>query len=87
MRVLKYLKGKRNMVLNLSVELVSMIRWWVDASYNAHDDCRCHTGAMMYLWKGSMLSNPMKQKLNVCSSTEGKLVGADDMLGYVLWYK
>ena len=41
----------------------------------------------MYLWKGYMLSNPMKHNLNVCSSTEGELVGANDMLGYVLWDK
>ena len=29
----------------------------------------------------------MKHNLNVCSSTEGELVGANDMLGYVLWDK
>ena len=37
-RLLKYLKGKRHMKLILSVDSVSIIRWWVDASYNYHDD-------------------------------------------------
>ena len=64
-----------------------MIMWWVYASYNDHDDCKGNTGAMMYLWKGYVLSKSMDQKLNVLSSTKGELVGDDDMLGYLLWDK
>ena len=56
-------------------------------SYNAHDDFNGHNEAIMSLGKGSVLSKSTKQKLNVRSSTEGELVGADDMLGYVLWGK
>ena len=37
-RVLKYLKGKRHIKTTFPVDSVSMIRWWVDASYNYHDD-------------------------------------------------
>ncbi len=54
-----------------------MIRWWVDASYNAHDDCRGQTGAMMSLGKGAVIIKSSKQKL---SSLVGELVGIDEAL-------
>ena len=38
-RLLSYLKGIRNLKLTLSVDSMSIIKWWVDASYNTHDDC------------------------------------------------
>eukprot|EP00804_Cyclotella_cryptica_P004278 CCRYP_013488-RB/>CCRYP_013488-RB protein AED:0.37 eAED:0.20 QI:0/-1/0/1/-1/0/1/0/257 len=55
-RVLKYLKGTKHMSLTLSLEDMSVIRWWVDVSYNAHHDCRGQTGAMMSLGKGAIMS-------------------------------
>ena len=70
-RLLKYLKRAKHMKLTLLVESVSMIMWWVDASYNADDDCKGHTGEMMSLEKGDVLSKSMKKKLNVRISTEG----------------
>eukprot|EP00804_Cyclotella_cryptica_P014940 CCRYP_000553-RA/>CCRYP_000553-RA protein AED:0.33 eAED:0.33 QI:0/0/0/1/0/0/2/0/128 len=42
-RVLKYLNGTQHMRLRLGVEDLRIIQWWVDASYNVHEDCR---GAM-----------------------------------------
>ena len=45
--VLKYLKSKIYMKLTFLVNSVPMIRWWVDASYNSHGDCKGHIGAMM----------------------------------------
>ena len=84
-RVLKYLKGTLHMKLRLTVENLGIIRWWVDASYNVHDDCKGQTGAMMSLGQGAPISFSRKQKLNVRSSTEGELVGIDDALPYILW--
>jgi hypothetical protein len=84
-RLLKYLKGTKHMKLTLSVDTLSVIRWWVDASYNVHEDCRGHTGAMMSLGRGAPISFSRKQKLNVRSSCEGKLVGIDDALPLILW--
>ena len=46
-RVLRYLKGTLHMKLKLSVENLGIIRWWVDASYNVHDDCKGQTGAII----------------------------------------
>eukprot|EP00804_Cyclotella_cryptica_P008702 CCRYP_018543-RA/>CCRYP_018543-RA protein AED:0.42 eAED:0.42 QI:0/0/0/1/1/1/2/0/192 len=84
-RVLKYLKGTKHMCLTLSVEDMSVICWWVNASYNTHHDCRGQTGAMMSLGKGAVMSFLRKQKLNVRSSAEGELVGIDDALPWMLW--
>jgi hypothetical protein len=84
-RLLKYLKGTKHMKLTLSVDSLSTIRWWVDASYNVHDDCRGHTGAMMSLGRGAPISFSRKQKVNVRSSCEGELVGIDDALPLILW--
>ncbi len=53
-RVPKYLKGTKHIKLSLSVDDMSVIRWWVDASYNAHEDCHGQTGAMMLLGKGAV---------------------------------
>ena len=84
-RVLKYLKGTRHMKLNLTVDDLSVIKWWVDASDRTHWDCKGHTGAMMSLGKGAVLSYSGKQKLNTKSSTESELVGADTVLTRVIW--
>ena len=43
-----------------------------------------HTGAMMSLGKGAVLSYSWKHKINVKSSTESELVGADQSLAHVL---
>jgi hypothetical protein len=83
--VLKYLKGTKHMKLTLTVDRMGVIRWWVDASYNAHEDCRGQTGAMMSLGRGAAISFSRKQKLNVRSSSEGELVGIDDALPHILW--
>ena len=74
-----------HMKLKLSVENMGMVQWWVDASYNVHEDCRGQTGAMMGLGKGAVVSKSMKQKLNVRSSSEGEPVRIDDALPWILW--
>ena len=45
--LLKYLKSTKHMRLKLSVEILSFIQWWVDASYLTHTNCKGYTGAMM----------------------------------------
>ena len=53
-------------------------------SYNTNDDCKGNTGAVMTLGEGAIIIVSCKRKLNVKSSTEGELVGADDALGKVI---
>jgi hypothetical protein len=87
MRVMKYLNGTKEENLTLSADNLRVVKWYVDASFAVHPDFKSHTGAMMMLGKGAMQSITRKQKLNVQSSTEGKLVVADDAATMILWTK
>ena len=84
-RVLKYLKGTRHMKLTISINDLSTVRWWVDASDRTHEDCKGHTGVMMTLGKGALVSGSRKHKINTKSSTEAELVALDDALPTILW--
>ena len=83
--VLKYLKGTRHMKLNISIDTMSTIQWYVDASYGTHKDMRGHTGMIMTMGKGAIMSASKKQKLNSKSSTESELIGVDDVISQILW--
>ena len=84
-RVLRYLKGTKHMKLTLSIDNMNVIKWWIDASDRTHMDCKGHTGGMMSLGKGAIMSYSSKQKINTKSSTESELVGADQLLSRVIW--
>ena len=58
---------------------------WVDASFAVHPDMKSHTGGAMSMGKGVIYGTSTRQKLNTKSSTEGELVGANDVLPQVLW--
>ena len=59
----------------------------MDASFAVHPDFKSHTGAMMTMGKGAIMSISRKQKLNTRSSTEAELVGVDDIAVMILWTK
>jgi hypothetical protein len=71
--------------LILRADRLNIIKWWFDASFATHDDCRGHTGATMSLVKGSIIRMSKKQKINTRSSTECELVGDDDAMPQVMW--
>ncbi len=83
-RLLGYLKGL-HMPLILSADSLTLSRWWVDAAYAVHHDCRGHTGAGMSFGQGMAMSYSWKHKINTKSSTEAEIVGVEDSLGYILW--
>jgi hypothetical protein len=66
---------------------MSIIKWWVDASYAVHADCRGHMSAMMSLGERAVTSFSKKKKINGKSSTEGELIGVDDAMPRILWTK
>ena len=84
-RVFGYLKGTLHMPLVLSADSLTLSRWWVDADYAVHSDCKGHTGAGMSFGQGMAVSYSWKQKVMTKSSTEAELVGVDNTLGYILW--
>jgi hypothetical protein len=86
-RVIKYLRKTTDLVLRLSADNLNIIKWWIDASYGAHQDMRSHTGGVMSTGTGAASSTLKKQKLNTKSSTEAELIGIDDVLPQALWTK
>jgi hypothetical protein len=87
MRVLKYLNGTKGENLTLSADILRVVKWYVDASFAVHPDFKSHTGAMMTLGKEATQSIARKQKMNVRSSAEGKLVAVDNAATMILWTK
>ena len=73
-RGLMYLKGTLHMKLNITVDSLSTIRWYVDASYGVHSDCKDHTGVMMTLGVGASMAMSKAHKLNTKSSTAPDLI-------------
>jgi len=61
--------------------------WFVDTAFTVHPDFKSHTSGAMTLGRGCTLNGSRKQKLNTRSSTEAKLVGADDMSQLIFWAK
>ena len=62
-------------------------KWYVDASYVIHDDCKGHSGALVTLGQCTITSFSCKQKLNAKSSTETELIGVDDVMPQILWMR
>jgi hypothetical protein len=88
MRVMQYLNGTKGENLTLSADNLRVVKWYVlDASFAVHPDFKSHTDAMMMLGKGAMQSIARKQKMNMRSSTEGRLVPVDDTATMILWTK
>jgi hypothetical protein len=84
-RVIRYLRGTRELPLTLEVNDLSTVRWWVDAAFAVHPDMKGHTGATMSMGKGVIYSSSTRQKLNTRSSTEAELVGVDDAMTGIIW--
>ena len=87
LRLLHYIKGSINDVLILRADDLTVIKWYVDASFAVHQDFKSHTGASMTFGNGAPIAMSKKQKLNTRSSTEAELVGVDDAINMILWTK
>ena len=84
-RCLRYLRDSKHLSLTLEADDMTVIQWWIDASFATHPNCCSHTGATLSFGKGSVYSMSSKQKLNTRSSTEAELVGINDVMSMVLW--
>jgi hypothetical protein len=82
---MRFLRGTINDPFTLEADNLSMIKWWIDASYAVQPDMKSHTGGMMSLGRGANYSTSNKQKINVRSSTEAELVGVNDCMPQCLW--
>ena len=86
-RLMDYLKRTKDECLIIKMDDSNTIKWYIDVAYAVHPDMRSHTGAIMTMGKGSIISISSKQKVNARSSTEAELIGIDDIISNVLWAK
>ena len=56
----------------------------MDASFAVHPDFKSHSGRVMTMDTGAMMSGSSKQKLNTRSSCKAELVGVDDFATKIL---
>ena len=84
-RCLSYVQGTKMLCLTLEAKDMSVIHWWIDASFAVHDDYKSHTGACLSFGRGCPVNISSKQKINTHSSTEAELVVINDAMAWVLW--
>ena len=66
---------------------LSVINFWVDASFAAHPNCKGHTGAMVSRVSGSIMEISWKKKIDRRISTEAEIVGSYNALTQCLWLR
>lgn len=84
-RLILYLRDTAKLPLTLQADDTRIIKWWIDAAYAVHNDCKSQSGAAMTLGRGMTYSSSVRQKINTRSSTEAELVGVNDFMPQVLW--
>ena len=83
--LVRYIRATIHLPLIIGWDESGTLLWNVDDSFAVHSNYKSHTGAVLTLGKGALLSLSMKQKLNTKSSTEAKLVGYDDSMNSIVW--
>jgi hypothetical protein len=84
-RVLMYLNGTKYLKLQLSVDNLGLLKWFVHTSHNTHWDCKGHGGTMFIMGRGAATSYSRKVKLNLRSSTKTELLTLDMCMPEMLW--
>jgi hypothetical protein len=87
LKVLGFLNGTIDDVLTLEADNTQTMSWYIDAAFAVHTNMKSHTGAILTMGKGAIISDSLKQKVNVRSSTESEIVGVDDEISKVIWAK
>ena len=79
------LQVSKKLALTLEDDDISIVKWWVDASFMVHKDMHSHTGGTMSLCKGAIYFTSTCQKFSTKSFTEAKLVAVDNVMLMILW--
>ena len=53
-RIIKYLRGTRDLVLTLESDNTGTEKWWVDATFAVHHCMKTHTDVMMTIARGAL---------------------------------
>ena len=80
-RVIKYVQETVHLPLIIGVDGSGNLVWNIDTAFVVHPDCKSHTGAVLMMGHGVVLSISSKQKINTKSSTEAELIGVSEYKG------
>ena len=86
-RVIRYIRVTLHIPLIIRADRLSVIKWWVYASFDAHPYCKGNTGSMVSMGSGLIMELYHNQKINGKRSTESKTVAEDDNLPPCLWLR
>ena len=84
-RVLRYVCPPIILPLNLRADSLTVIKWWVDASYTSHTDMRGHMGDNMSFVRGSITGIARKKNINAKISMEAEIIGANNAMPQMIW--
>ena len=59
-QLLKYINGTKNGRLQLSMDNLNVVKWYVDASFAVHPDFKSHTGGVMTYGRGAPIMDSQK---------------------------
>ena len=86
-RTIQYIRGTKNLGLELEILNPGQVYAYVDASYGVHSDMKSHTGCVISLGRGIIYGKSSTQRLNTKSSTESELVGLSDSANQIIWVR
>ena len=79
--ILKYLNGTSCLKLALNMDKLGLIKWYMDASFAIHSDCRGHTGGIMTRERVQLLAT------HASKSLMGRLTGVDVGRRQLSWHR
>jgi hypothetical protein len=86
-RVVRYLKGTSDLSLRLTCDDPLDVKLYIDASYGVHKDYKSHTGAVLSLGNGAIMTNASKQPIVAKSSTEAEFIALSDLGSVGIWMR
>lgn len=86
-RVLRYLKGTKDLKLTLRCHDISQLICYVDAAHYVHVDGKGHSGVLFTMGEGAFYNSSRKQRLVAKSSTEAELIAISDGLSQAIWLR
>lgn len=86
-RVLAYINSTKELCLTIGINDPNQIEVFIDASFAIHSDRKSHSGCVVILGSGGIISKSIKQKLVSKSSTEAELIAVSDQISQIIWIK
>ena len=59
-----YLRSTNQMKLKLRIDLMNVVKWWLDATFANHKDAKGQTGDTMSMGRGFIVIMSKNQKTN-----------------------